>query len=187
MNAHTKNAVEKPWRRVLLVRAGFGAAIAGMILGSAIAVYGASLQSGPIFMAGWLCAFPSIGFVVLSGLSCSVLYFDYSMLGRFIPAEAPANWRPVAGASSGVAIGNDFRGSFPTLHCEFGPGGIRLRVLFYPAVFVASTQITSIANDSWGFCVIEHTSQEIRGPIRVMNHVVREMERCMPELSLVRS
>jgi len=183
----SKQRTERPSSRVLLMRVGFVVSLIGGIgawCGSVYCMVNHWEIGAPVCFA---VGFPCMGFVVLTDLSCSAFYFDYSLLGQLLPAEAPAKWMPVASTSSSVAIGNHFHATFPLLTCEFGLGGIRLRVFFYPKVFIASKQIVSIANDSWGCSLIEHTSHEIRGPIRVMNHVVREMVRCMPELSLVRS
>ena len=185
MNTRTnKEPIEKPWQRVLLFRVAFGLAIMAMILSAVVALYGASQKSTPIFMMGWLCAAPCILFNVLTAFSCGVFAFDYSWLGRLTPAQTPTDWQSLSSLSSGVRIPNHFKG-FASF--QFGPGGIRVRVLIYTPVFIPSKQIVAVANDSWGYVRIDHASPEIRSPILVWRGVAQEMERCMPELSLVRS
>jgi hypothetical protein len=166
------------------MRITFAAALVGMIFGWCGCAYCIFYQ---LTVAMFIClavTLPCLVFVLLAAFSFHILYFDYSWLGRFNPADPPSSWQPVSSISSGVRIDNHFNGpaSF-----QLGPGGIRVWVPPFPAVFIASTQIVSITSDWWGRGVIEHTSNEIRGPIRVMCSVIAEIDRCMPELSRVRS
>ena len=181
--APVKPIVRAP-AQVLFLRLAFALAIVGMLTGWCGAAYCGFNQFTTGFACCFAVMFPCIGFVVFTSFSFHILYFDYSWLGRFIPASPPSSWIPVSSISSGVSIANQYHGpaSF-----QLGPGGVLVYVLPFTGVFIPSRQIVSISNDWWGGGVIEHTSQEIRSPIRVWRSVVREMERCMPELALVRS
>ena len=175
---------ERSTTQVQIMRITFAAALVGMIIGWCGCAYCIFLQ---LTVAMFIClavTLPCLIFVLLAAFSFHILYFDYSWLGRFNLANPPSSWRPVSSISSSVRINNHFSGpaSF-----QLGPGGIRVWVPPFPSVFIASNQIVSITCDWWGRGVIEHTSNEIRGPIHVWGSVIAEIDRCMPELSRVRS
>jgi len=184
VNQPTKNAIERPWQLVLLLRVAFGLAIVGMICAGIVCFYAALQKNNPLFMVGWLFAAPCALFNVLMMFSLHIFPFDYSWLGRLTPSQPPADWLPIASSSSGVNIANCFHG-FASF--QFGAGGILVRVLVFSPIFIPSHQIVSVANDSWLYARIDHTSSEIRSPMHLWRSVAREMERCMPELALVRS
>jgi hypothetical protein len=158
-----------------------------MIGGWCGGAYFAWQQWTPGFLICFAIAFPSIFFVVIVTLSTNAYYFDFTALGRRFPADPPAVWQCTAVVYSWIGIGNSFRASAPLARWSIGPGGMQLKVLvapdtIYPPVFLAASQIQSITADWWGNCLIEHTSAEIRSPIKASRSVLNVMQRENPEL-----
>jgi hypothetical protein len=184
MLAPQHKSVEKPWQRVWLVRTIFCLTIVGMVAAGCLAIAAALLRNNVLFMAGWLTALPCILFNVLTSFSYSIFGFNYSWLGFLQLSKAPSDWQPVVSRSSGIRIPGRYRG-FASF--QFGPGGVLIWIPPFTPVFIGSDQITAFADDSWVDARLDHTSPEIGGPIYVWRSVALEMEKCMPELSLVRS
>lgn len=178
-----KSSLEKPWRQVWLTRAALGVTIPGMLLGAGLFFFGALNDSKLILVAGWCTAALCIVFNMLVAFSWSIFGFQHSWLGRVRQREAPHDWRPAQSLLSGMTIPGCYNGF---ARFEFGPGGILISVFVFGPMFIASDQIKCVAKDTWGYVRIDHSSPEIRGPIYVGRSVAAAMDRCMPELSLVR-
>jgi hypothetical protein len=177
------NAIEKPRQRVLLTRIGFGAAILGELSGAAVEVYAATENNTPLFVTAWLLTAPCILFALCVVFSIAAFPFNYSWLGRLLPANPPPDWQSAIGVSSAIKIGNHFSGSISVW--RIGSSGIQLLLWPLGSAFIASSQIVSIRKQSLWWHVMEHTSHEVRGPICVTRSVTDAITLYIPEVPVL--
>jgi hypothetical protein len=158
---------EKPWWRVVSLRA----LLALAILGFAGCAIGArltwSVPLNPISPA--LATAAGVNFFLLLFLLYDLRWFplNYTRLGRYQRSDPPPEWKPTRTRWRLLRPSSRLLGRGHMAVCKFGPGGFQFRPSFCGWAFISSKEILCLRKDCCGWHMIEHSSPEVRSPLFV--------------------
>jgi len=136
------------------------------LTGGGACIYAMFVHQSDAALFALFLLFPVGLAAVLGVLNLCAFPLPYSVLGERGRTPCPSAKAQLVLGRSWVQIGLLFHSSWPTVRWAVYEKGIAIRILLIGEVFLRKDEIISIEFDCQRQCVITHSSEEVRSPIK---------------------